>query len=115
MLTAGVQLPDAASYNSALARADELFSVTLPPTTRTWPFANSAAPCPQRASLRLPVRSQVPPLATDAGEPVSSVGAEPGTTLVVGAAAPGRSAMGRATARATEMSAIASAATAILE
>src|SRR6266542_4901000 len=98
MLTAGVQLADAASYNSALASADELSSVMLPPTTRTWPLANSVAPCPQRASLRLPVRSQVPPPAADPGEPVSSVGAEPGTTPVVGAAAPGRSATGRATA-----------------
>ena len=71
MLAVGVQRPEAGSYTSALASAEELSLEALPPTTRTCPFASRAAPWPQRARFRLPVPRQVSPPTTDAGEPVA--------------------------------------------
>ena len=128
MLAVGVHLPEAGSNSSALARADELFFEALPPTTSTWPLARSVAPCPQRASLRLPVRSQVPRSGMDPGEGSTADLGEPDGTETdpdcdadvalagseVGAADPVRRAQERATANAADTATIANAANAPL-
>ena len=122
MLAVGVQLPEPASYTSALARADELSLEALPPTTRTCPFANGAAPCPQRAWFRLPVPCQPsPPLVTagdglvngspddaEGSERASDDGAdvERATGLDVGAPPPGRVERARAPTTTTDTTAI---------
>src|SRR5687767_6469782 len=53
MLPVTVHVPVTGSYSSALR------SAPTPPTTNTFPLANSTAECPQRDRCRLPVVAHV--------------------------------------------------------